>query len=567
MLATPDSARNVWMRLFELWRLVGFADAAAKRALARAIAISALAASAEIGSLFLVQHAATLIFVKPVSGQGAPTGVLLALIATMMLSSLLRLLGQRSIVTAQYAIATSLGVLAFSRLQHQDYAAYLDSGASRAFAAFEELQIVCYNALVPMIAGVVSLATCALLLIVLTVLYPIAGLAVIGTSGLMLAIALGVRRRGSDDPIPALGRQRARLVYEARTAFRDICLTNGQDRMIADFAKIERTFRGRLANTAMAGQTARSEIEIIGLAAALIAVLAFPLVATESRALIPALGVLAIAGFRLLPHLASIRAAASQVMLHGDVTASMTQLLEPAPAMPEHAHAPALQLSSQVGLSGITMARDDRPDTLCGIDLVIPRGRRVGIVGASGSGKSTLLDILCGLLPPTEGSIRVDDQAVTPANAAAWRDRIGVVSQNALLVGDTLRQAICYPAMPEDADAARIGKVVAQTGLESFASSLAQGLDTPLGEATAKLSGGQRQRLALAHALYRARDLLVLDEATSQLDLASEGVIRECIDQLPRDLAIVLVTHRPALIDCCDEVHLLEDGRLKPFNP
>ncbi|WAC24063.1 ATP-binding cassette domain-containing protein [Blastomonas sp. SL216] len=240
----------------------------------------------------------------------------------------------------------------------------------------------------------------------------------------------------------------------------------------------------------------------------------------------------------------------------------MRELLDQLPgSVPEASRTP-IAFRHSITLSAIRVSRPDRGDTLKGLDLVVPYGGRIGIVGASGSGKSTLLDVLSGLITPVEGMLQVDGQEITSANAAAWRDRMGVVSQNVLLVGHTLREAISFPVRSEDTDQERLLRAVEQTGLTEFVASLSHGLDTALGETMSSLSGGQRQRIALAHALYRAHDLLVLDEATSQLDMESEAVIRSCLQSLPRHIAIVLVTHRTALLDCCDIVYRLEDGRL-----
>lgn len=551
-------------RARDLWGLASFADAPAKRAFRQAVGLNILAAGAEIGSLLLVQQAA----LSLVEGSNPTTipMVQLALIGAMLGSALLRLVGQRAIIKTQFAVTTSLTIQAFTRLQNQDYSSYLNSGASRAFATFEELQQACYNALMPMISGIVSLATAALIVAVISGLYPLMGLAILVVTTIGLLIASRMRKRsGAFDMDPLITRQRARLMLESRTAFRDICLTNGQQRIVADFEQTERAFRARLAQTAMAGQTARSEIEIAGFSIFLIAALAWPLFDADTRSLVPALGVLALGGLRLLPHLAIIRSAANQIAAHGQVTSAMRQLL--ADSLPRNLAATTapLRFDHSIILTDIRVSRPDRADTLRGLHLVIPHGTRIGIVGASGSGKSTLLDVLCGLITPVEGELQVDGETITPDNAAAWRDRMGVVSQNALLVGDSLREAICYPVLPQDADEARLSAALALTGLDQFAVSLQEGLDTSLGEALTRLSGGQRQRLALAHALYRAQDLLVLDEATSQLDQESELVIRSCVDQLPRDLTIVLVTHRPALLDCCDVVYRLEDGQLRPW--
>jgi ABC-type transport system involved in cytochrome bd biosynthesis fused ATPase/permease subunit len=136
------------------------------------------------------------------------------------------------------------------------------------------------------------------------------------------------------------------------------------------------------------------------------------------------------------------------------------------------------------------------------------------------------------------------------------------VSQNPVLLGTTLREAVVFPEQPEEADAERFAAALAAAGVAEMVAGFSRGLDTSVGEAGNQLSGGQRQRLALAHALYRARDLLVLDEATGQLDPDSESAIVAAVAALPRDLTIVVASHRAPIFACCDIVYRLVAGKL-----
>jgi len=276
--------------------------------------------------------------------------------------------------------------------------------------------------------------------------------------------------------------------------------------------------------------------------------------------LLSGLSVLGLGAFRLLPQMATIRASVRMVAVQSDVTEEVNRVLSMGSR--ETMPGPGIRLTRAISLKDVLVSRADRPDTLVGLSLEVRRGQRIGIFGASGAGKSTLLDLICGAVQADCGTLTVDGLTIDRNLAPTWRSRIGVVSQNPVLFGETLREAITFPQLPEEIDAARLDWAVEATGVASFAQFLVRGLDTPIGEAIEHLSGGQRQRVALAHALYRARDLLILDEATGQLDRDSERAVIDVLAGLPRDLTIVIASHREAVFKLCDSVYHLIDGRL-----
>ena len=552
--------------LRDLLRLLGHAHGACRRLLALAIAATALAAVADVASLALLQRAA--IVLLPASGapSGSAAGALTAFLGAALAGSVIRYWAQRRTVLAQYAVVEALSVEAFALLQHQDYSEYLEHGASEGFAAFERLQMVSFNGLAPLIAGTAALLSATAMLAALIVLYPAAALLVAAIPAALVLSALLGRERGWATGLSELIRRRARLVSEARQAFRDIFLINGQARVSADFAEIEGAARRRQAAMILSAQSSRHGFEVAVLALILVALLRFPPSTAENWRLLPALGVLALAALRVLPQLATLRSAARQISLHGDVIGDVLALFERGAQRVAPPGAP-LHFSRELVLEGVTVKRADRPDTLRGLDLTVPAATRVGIIGASGAGKSTLLDTICGALAPHAGAVLVDGIAITPANGPAWRERIGIVSQDAKLFGRTLAEAVSYPDHPDAVDRARFAAAVEGAGVVAMVRDFARGLDTEVGEALARLSGGQRQRLALAHALYRARDLLILDEATGQLDAESEQGLIAAIDALPATLTVIVVTHRPALLACCRVTYRLVGGRLVAISP
>ncbi|HVR91895.1 MAG TPA: ABC transporter ATP-binding protein [Novosphingobium sp.] len=544
----------------ELLRLLRHAKGDGPKHLIAAIVATALATSADIASLVLLQRAATGLL-----GGGRQTvgpTLLVAFLAAALTGSMLRFWAQRRTVIAQYALTEALAVAAFTNLQNQDYAEYVANGASEGFATFDRLQIVSFNALAPLIAGTAALLTVVALLATLVVLYPGSAPLVAMAIPVLAIVLLRRGKTGQVAGLSTLARARARLLFEARHAFRDIFMINAQQRMCEDFAGLEHAFRQRQSQAILAAQSSRHGFEIAVLGAALILALSASPAQVADLWYLPALGVLALAALRMLPSLATLRSSLHQIGQHGDVTGDVLALLERKPRRAAAAGA-VPRLDREIRLDGITVRRAGRPDTLRCLDLTVPRGARIGIVGASGSGKSTLLDVICGALQPDGGAVLIDGVALDPAGSTAWRDRIGVVSQNSALLGSTLREAVTYPQHAGEIDQARFAAAVTGSGVAAMAGNFAAGLDTEVGEALATLSGGQRQRLALAHALYRACDLLLLDEATGQLDGESERAVIEAIAALPHDLTIVVVTHRPALLECCEVTYSLEDGVLR----
>jgi ATP-binding cassette subfamily B protein len=204
----------------------------------------------------------------------------------------------------------------------------------------------------------------------------------------------------------------------------------------------------------------------------------------------------------------------------------------------------------------------DRP-ALRGVNLSIPRGSRVAIVGATGSGKSTLADLLMGLIEPTGGQVRVDGALLAGPALAAWRQSVAHVPQAIFLADTSIAQNIAL-GCPDDAlDMPRIEQAARTAQLHDFIMSLPDGYSMPVGEAGVRLSGGQRQRLGLARAIYKQAPMLILDEATSALDEATEEAVLSALDALhARGHTIVIIAHRLSTVQRCDRIFLLDDGQL-----
>lgn len=191
-------------------------------------------------------------------------------------------------------------------------------------------------------------------------------------------------------------------------------------------------------------------------------------------------------------------------------------------------------------------------------NLVIPKGSYIGLVGPSGSGKTTLADLCIGLFNTGSGHVLVDNLKMEDINIKEWRKKIGYVQQESVLFHDSVytNVALSDGAITED----EVKDALISAGAWDFVTELPQGIHTFIGEKGGKLSGGQRQRLAIARALVRKPELLILDEATTALDPVTEAAIVKTIKNLKGKITIIAISHQKAMIDIADKIYSLEKG-------
>jgi ATP-binding cassette subfamily C protein CydCD len=201
-----------------------------------------------------------------------------------------------------------------------------------------------------------------------------------------------------------------------------------------------------------------------------------------------------------------------------------------------------------------------RRPALSDVDLVVPAGATMALVGPSGAGKTTIANLLLRFWDPSAGRIRIDGVDLRDFELDHLRARISLVSQDTYLFNDTLRANVAL-ARPE-ADEAAIHRALDQAALADFVASLPDGLDTMVGERGVQLSGGQRQRVAIARAFLKNAPTLILDEATSHLDAVSEAQVRGALDALMRDRTTIVIAHRLSTVRNADLLAVLDGGHL-----
>lgn len=197
---------------------------------------------------------------------------------------------------------------------------------------------------------------------------------------------------------------------------------------------------------------------------------------------------------------------------------------------------------------------------LYNVNFTVEPGQRVALVGPSGAGKSTITSLLLRLYDPKIGAIRIDGVDLRDYDRASLREQIGLVLQDSMLFGATIRENICYGK--PDASQAQVETAARQAHIHEFIMMLPKGYDTPIGEAGSTLSGGQRQRIAIARALIKKPSILILDEPTSALDAESKALVDETINHLQGDKTIIVIAHQLSSIQGFDNIIVMEHGRV-----
>ncbi|MDE2237603.1 MAG: ABC transporter ATP-binding protein, partial [Elusimicrobia bacterium] len=237
-------------------------------------------------------------------------------------------------------------------------------------------------------------------------------------------------------------------------------------------------------------------------------------------------------------------------------------ILDEKPSVVERPDAAAFRgLERCLRLEGVSFRYPSRPQpALSGVDLELKRGEIVAVAGPSGSGKSTLVHLLLRLFDPGSGRILLDGRDLREFSMASVRERIGLVTQETILFNDTVagNVAVGKPqASQED-----IRKALEVADAWGFVSQMPQGMATQLGDRGLRLSGGQRQRLAIARAVLKNPPILILDEATSNLDAASESSVQSALERLFPGRTVLLIAHRLSTLKGADRIVVLRRGEV-----
>lgn len=266
--------------------------------------------------------------------------------------------------------------------------------------------------------------------------------------------------------------------------------------------------------------------------------------------------------FRLLPIVSQLNAQRSNFANAAPSTEIVAKFLQrdDKPFM-TNGHNIYKKIEQGIHLEGVSFAYPGQTDlVLNGVDLWVPKGTSLALVGASGAGKSTLADLLPRFYDPVAGRITIDGKDLREYEIHSLRRAMGIVSQDTFLFNTSIRKNIAYGR--ENVTFEEVVTAAKRANAYEFIVQLPQEFDTEIGDRGVLLSGGQRQRMAIARALLRDPDILILDEATSALDTISERLVQQAIDELCRDRTTIVIAHRLSTIQKADQIAVLDQGKV-----
>jgi ATP-binding cassette, subfamily B, bacterial PglK len=503
-----------------------------------------------------------------VLGVASPDQLLLPLTlifgAAAIFAGVMRLLLLWASTRFSYATGADLSLNIYRRTLYQAYAVHIARNSSEVVNGI----VGKTNTVTSVLMLVLNLMSASIILVAILItliaIDPVTALAAFGGFGVLYGVVgcLTHRRLLQDSQrIAKESTQVLKNLQEGLGGIRDVLIYGSQAVYCRAYRSADVPLRRALGNNVFVGASPRYMMEALGMV--LIAGLAYTLTRSSDGVAnaIPILGALALGAQRLLPMLQQAYGAWAGIQ-GGRVSLSDTlELLDqPLPEYANHPVAKPLTFNDEIRLKQIAFRYSaEAPYIFQNVNLTIEKGSRVGFVGATGSGKSTLLDILMGLLPPSKGTLAIDDQTIDIDNHRAWQAHIAHVSQEIFLADAPIEENIAFGEPKEQIDRSRVREAARRAQIADFVESLPRQYAELVGERGVRLSGGQRQRIGIARALYRHADVIVFDEATSALDSDTEQAVMRAVEQLGGNLTILIIAHRVTTLRNCSDIYRFDD--------
>ena len=472
------------------------------------------------------------------------------------------------------AIGSDLSCEAYRRTLFQPYAVHVQRNSSTVINSISGQISSTVSALSVFIAT--TTATLVSISLLLGLLFFDAGVATLSAlifGGSYYLIGFLSRRNltANGKAIDASRTKVLKALQEGLGAIRDVLLDNTQDVYLEIYRESDRPMRRFGASNQFISTFPRFSLEAIGLVFISVLACLFVLQKGSGASALPFLGAFALGAQRLLPALQQSYSGWSALKVYNnDLQGVYTMLEQPLPVVVSRMNPMALRRNIRFKEVSFRYA-SELPPVLSSLTLEIQAGERVGFIGSTGSGKSTSVDLLMGLLLPSSGVLEIDGDDLHdpsyPERLYAWRAAIAHVPQSIYLADSSIAENIAFGIPFDQIDHSRVRLAAQQAQIASFIEVSPDGYDSFVGERGIRLSGGQRQRLGIARALYKQAQVLILDEATSALDNDTEQAVMDAINQLDRNLTVVMIAHRLSTVAKCDRVIRLDHGRVVADGP
>ena len=411
--------------------------------------------------------------------------------------------------------------------------------------------------------GMVTIAIIALLVLVDPKIALIVGLSLSCTYGVIFFFLLSFLKRIGKERLKS-NQLRFTSVSEAFGAAKEIKVGGLEQIYIRRFSDSAKNFAQYTASSQVINQLPRFILEAIAFGGVMMIILYMMTQTGSFNNALPVISLYVFAGYRLMPAFQQIYTAFTQLTFTGPSIDALNNDIKNLKLFATDQDQGILQFNKKITLKNIHYSYPKSSRTaLRGININIPAKSTVGLVGTTGCGKTTTVDIILGLLEPQKGTLEVDGKIITKKNSRAWQRSIGYVPQHIYLSDDTIAANIAFGVDPKLINQEAVEKSSKIANLHEFViNELPKKYQTTIGERGVRLSGGQRQRIGIARALYHNPQVLILDEATSALDNETEQAVMDAVNNISKDITIILIAHRLNTVKNCDIIFKLEKGQI-----
>tara|TARA_A100001015_G_scaffold56896_1_gene62544 strand:+ start:5103 stop:6875 length:1773 start_codon:yes stop_codon:yes gene_type:complete len=485
------------------------------------------------------------------------------------------------VVSLLFKAITTYAMLRFMRMReysigkrlvegylNQPYSWFLDrNSAELGKNILSEVTQILANSIMPFMEiiskGTISIAIIILLITVDPKIALIVGFLFSGLYFFIFFFIRGYLKRIGKERLES-NKSRFLVVSEAFGAAKEIKVSGLEKIYVNLFSNPAYTFARTTAVQGVIAQIPRYILETLAFGGILLIILYKMTQAGNFNSVIPIFSLYIFAGYRLMPAIQQIYASFTSLTFSAPALEKLYNDLKNLKSINLNQNKEIIPLNKSINLKNINY---NYPNTsrvsLKNINIDIPAKSIVGFVGSTGSGKTTLVDIILGLLEAQKGTLTVDGKVITEKNTRSWQRSIGYVPQYIYLKDDSIDANIAFGVSLENISKKAIERASKIANLHNFVvEELPKQYQTTIGERGVRLSGGQRQRIGIARALYHNPQVLILDEATSALDNETEKEVMDSVNNLRKDITIILIAHRLNTLRNCDTIFKLDKGQI-----
>ena len=479
-----------------------------------------------------------------------------------------------TLMWAQYNLGASISIdfsiQIYKYSLYRPYSFHVSNNTSEIMSSINKANDLGSNLITPLLTLFSSSFVLAIVIIAIIAINPtIILITILGFALIYLLITLSTKKittfegeRMSYESVRML-----KSIQEGLGGIRDVLVDGTQEYFISIYRKSIVPFRKSWVKVNIIGSAPKFLVEAFGMI--LIAILATFIAFKQNNIqnAIPTIGVLAIGAQRMLPIMQLMFSSIISLRgNHANINDAM-KMIEEIPNLQNSEEIQSIKFDKKIEIRNLYFRYNNEGSLILeNLNLVINKGEKVGIIGSTGSGKSTILDLIMCLLKPTNGEILIDDSIIDDTNVRSWQKHIAHVPQSIYLADSSILQNIAFGITDNLIKRHLVINAAKKALISKKIEEFEDGYDTFVGERGVRLSGGQRQRIGIARALYKEADVIIFDEATSALDNLTEKEVMNSINQLGKNLTLIIVAHRLTTLQNCDKIFEFTKNGVKIHN-